>query len=94
MIAEELVENEKYKEKKGLSIASLVLGIVGIPFSWLYYISLPCSILAIIFGVNGYKHNGMKRALTGLILGIVGTTITVFIYATFTMLAICYNFLY
>jgi len=65
---------------QGLSIASLVLGCVGIFLFWLYAI---VPVLAIIFGgvaINKQKKAGVKpsgMAIAGLVLGIVFTAIMV-----------------
>lgn len=67
---------------KGYSIASLVVGIVGVVFCavpGLNYVLLACSILGIIFGIKGRqmsmraigKSSGLGTA--GLVLGIIGT---------------------
>ena len=47
------MENDKKQvnDKKGFSIAALVLGIVAIVLSCIWYISIPCAILAIVFGI-------------------------------------------
>lgn len=63
-------------------VVSLVLGIISILSSFFWYIALPTSILAIIFGVKSYKNNGSKIGLAGLITGIVGLCLFVFIYIT------------
>lgn len=63
------MENENQapvEEKKGLSIASMVLGLVG-----LVLFALPCGILAIIFSILGKKKGGKGFATAGLILGII-----------------------
>ena len=61
------MENEQIvEEKKGLSIATMVLGIVG-----LVLFAIPCGILAIIFGIIGKKKGGKGFATAGLILGII-----------------------
>ena len=63
------MENENQtpvEEKKGLSIASMVLGLVG-----LFLFAIPCGILAIIFSLIGKKKGGKGFATAGLILGIV-----------------------
>ena len=39
----------------GMSIAALVLGIVSIVFWCVWFISIPCSILGLIFGILGIK---------------------------------------
>lgn len=62
---------EQQNEGKGLSIASMVLGIVSVVLCCLWYVSLPCAILAIIFGVIGMKRDGKGMAIAGLVLGIV-----------------------
>ena len=54
------------EEKKGMSIASMVLGIVG-----LIVLALPCGILAIIFSILGKKKGGKGFATAGLVLGII-----------------------
>lgn len=70
-------------EGKGASIAALVLGLIGVLFSWFgwfCYIALACAIAGIIFGAVGMKksaqaHNGRSSglAIAGLVLGIIGT---------------------
>lgn len=62
---------EQQNGGKGLSIASMVLGIVSVVLCCLWYVSLPCAILAIIFGVIGKKRDGRGMAIAGLVLGIV-----------------------
>ena len=53
-------------EQKGMSIASMVLGLVGIVL-----FALPCGILAIIFSILGKKKGGKGFATAGLVLGII-----------------------
>ena len=61
-------------EKKpiGFSVTSMVLGIVGLVTFCLWYLSILCGILAIVFGVVAKKKeekNGMATA--GLVMGII-----------------------
>lgn len=63
------MENENQtpvQESKGQSIASMVLGLVG-----LLIFALPCGILAIIFSALGKKKGGKGFATAGLVLGII-----------------------
>ncbi len=62
---------EEVQEKKGLSIASMVLGIVSLVLWCFWYLSIPCAILAIIFGIIGKKRAGKGMAIAGLVLGII-----------------------
>ncbi len=62
---------EETKETKGLSIASMVLGIISIVLFCVYYISLPCAILAVIFGMIGKNRGERGMAIAGLVLGII-----------------------
>lgn len=59
------------QEEKGFSIASMVLGIISVVLCCIYYISIPCAILALIFGIAGKSKGGKGMAITGIILGII-----------------------
>jgi len=64
---EEVEKNEQQiQEKKGMSIASMVLGIVGIVM-----FRITCGVLAIIFSILGRKKGGKEFATAGLVLGII-----------------------
>ena len=63
--------------KSGLSIAALVLGIVSCALCCVWYIAVPCGILAIVFGAM--KKSEDKMAKSGFIMGIVGVSIPVVI---------------
>jgi uncharacterized membrane protein len=60
---------------KGLSIASLVLGIVSILFVSRFIIAVACGVLAIIFGIKGKKRGGQGMAAAGFITGIIGLSL-------------------
>ena len=60
----------------GIAVAALVLGIVAIPTVCFWYISIPCAVLGIIFGVvgrnaatKGAPRGGMATA--GLVCGLI-----------------------
>lgn len=72
-------------EKRGLSIASMVLGIVCCALCCVPVIAIPCGILAIVFGAIERKKCNNKMAKTGFITGIVGLAIPIVI--------ICMSFL-
>jgi len=62
---------------KGLAIASLILGIIGFLFSFAFGLGLLPSILAIILGlIPLIKKVEKAMAITGLVLGILGATIS------------------
>ena len=71
--------NQPQKDKKGFSIAALVLGIVAIVLSFLWYISIPCGILAIVFGTIGIKSSKRGMSISGIVTGIIGMIISIFI---------------
>lgn len=71
---------------KGLSVAALILGILGIIGGWIPvvgYFTTVCAVLGIILGVKGRaksiaaqgKASGLATA--GLVLGIIGTAFAV-----------------
>ena len=67
---------EPKKDKKGFCIAALVLGIAALIFFCIWYISIPCGILAIIFGILGIKSKTKGMAIAGLITGSIGLVIS------------------
>lgn len=73
------VTEEPKKEKKGFCIASMVLGIVSLVFFCIWYISIPCGILAIIFGILGIKTINKGMAIAGLITGSIGLVVSTLI---------------
>ena len=71
-IREEKVVTEPKTEGTGISTAAMILGIVSVVLVGNLIVSLPCAILAIIFGLNGQKKEaGKGMAKAGFILGIV-----------------------
>lgn len=81
---------ENVKEKTGMPVASLVLGIISIVTNLFWYVTLPTGILAIIFGAKSAKKTGSKIGKAGLITGIVGLSLFTFVYITLTILIINY----
>ena len=75
-------ETEVVKENKvnGLSIAALVLGIVSIVLWCVWFISIPCSILALVFGIIGVKKPGKSMAIGGIVTGAIALAIWVILF--------------
>ncbi len=75
------VESAPANNGKGMSIAALVCGILGIIGSWIpvvTYFTLILAILGIVFGAKGLKTakvtgEGKGLATAGMVLGIIGT---------------------
>ena len=68
------------EEKKGLSIGSLVLGIVAlVTMCFIPYISILCAIDAIVLGVIGRKKGGKGMGTAGLVLGIISLVLVIII---------------
>ena len=68
------------KKTPGMAIASLVLGIVSIVTGCcIYYLSIPCAILAIVFGVIVLRKNegGRGMCIAGIICGAVGILLSI-----------------
>lgn len=78
-VVQEKKEDSK-GDKKGLCIASMVLGIISIVLFCIWYISVPCSILAIIFGILGMKSSFKGMAIAGIITGALGILFTIVIF--------------
>ena len=60
--------------KRFCSLASLILGALSILLCFLYYVSIPLAILAVIFAFVSRKNFGFfdKITLIGIIFGLVG----------------------
>ncbi|MBR3864435.1 MAG: DUF4190 domain-containing protein [Clostridia bacterium] len=61
------VNNQK-KERKGLGIAGMVLGIVSMVLCCAWYIALPCSLIGLILSIVSQKSKGNGFAVAGIIL--------------------------
>ena len=77
---------ENIKEKSGMPVASLVLGIISIVTNLFWYMVIPTGILAIVFGAKSAKKMGSKLGKAGLITGIIGISLCAFIYITLIIL--------
>lgn len=82
------------KENRIVShIIALVLGIISTISTFFWYISLPSGITAIILGAKTYKRNGSKLGLAGLITGIVGVAICLFIYISLIIIILMQKYI-
>lgn len=79
VVETKVVVEEPKKDRKGFCIASMVLGIIALVFFCVWYLSIPCAILAIIFGVLGIKSTGKGMAIAGLVTGSIGLVVFVLI---------------
>ena len=88
----EVINEEPVKDKKGFSIAALVLGIIAIVCCCVWYISIPCGILEIIFGIVGIKSTKKGMSIAGLITGAIGLVISVIIFFALIFLGMVIGF--
>lgn len=77
---ENVAKEETKKDRKGLAIAAMVLGIVSLVLFCIWYISLPCAILAIIFGIIAIKSSKRGMAIAGISTGAVGAILMILLY--------------
>lgn len=75
------------EEKKGLSIASLVLGICGFIAWCIPLIGYPVTIVGIILGAVGMKKGGKGMAIAGIICSSICLVITIINSALGVMMA-------
>ncbi|MBR3319992.1 hypothetical protein IKG20_01670 [Candidatus Saccharibacteria bacterium] len=81
-------EKQTVREHSSAHVVAFVLGLVSLLGHLFWYISLPTGVLAIIFGAISTKKTASKLGKAGLILGIVGLSLTVFIYVTFILITL------
>lgn len=78
---ESRVENKnQVKDRKGLAIASMVLGIVALVLFCIWYTTVPCAVLAIVFGIISIKSSGRGMAIAGITTGIIGFVLMILLY--------------
>jgi hypothetical protein len=64
-----------------MAVAALVLGILATGLCWLWYVSSPLGIAAVVFGAIGLSRTGKPAggrglAIAGLVLGLVALVLT------------------
>lgn len=69
-------------------VASITLGIISMLFAWLWYIGLPCSIIAMIVGKHATKKYASKGGKVGFVLGIIGLIMTAIAYVGICILVL------
>ena len=69
------VVKETNSKVSGLSIAALVLGIVSMVLWCVWFVAIPCSILALIFGIIGVKKPGKSMAIGGIVTGAISLAV-------------------
>jgi hypothetical protein len=64
---------------KGLSITSMVLGIVSVVTVLFWFLSVPLGIAALVTGILGRKRNAGAKGfwLTGIITGVIGILLSI-----------------
>jgi len=78
-----------YAPTAGSAVASLVLGIVGLLTFCLWFVTIPCSLLAVGLGIAGIRasrsgqYQGEGLAIAGLVLGAVGLLFCILVYGFF-----------
>lgn len=68
--------NKQLVKKSPYGVVSLTLGIISICMAIFWFISIPTSVLAIIFGNKGRKIYGSSISKAGMITGIIGASMT------------------
>ena len=69
----------------GLAIASMVLGLVSVVIFCIWYVALPCAIIAVVLGfiarakANRGEASGGGMAMAGIVLGFVAIGIAVLV---------------
>lgn len=73
-------------DKKGFSIAALVLGIIALVLCCIWYVSIPCGIIALILGIIGLKSSKRGMSIAGIITGVIGMILSIVLVIAIVML--------
>ena len=75
--------NVPQTESKGLSIASMVLGIIALVLFCIPFVCFPCGIISVILGGVSLagKKAGKGMAVAGLVCSLVAISIYIILYA-------------
>ena len=75
-------------DKKGFSIAALVLGIIALVLCCIWYVSIPCCIIALILGIIGLKSSKRGMSIAGIITGVIGMILSIVLVIAIVMLGV------
>ena len=75
-------------DKKGFSIAALVLGIIALILCCIWYVSIPCGIIALILGIIGLKSSKRGMSIAGIITGVIGMILSIVLVIAIVMLGV------
>ena len=75
-------------DKKGFSIAALVLGIIALVLCCIWYVSIPCGIIALILGIIGLKSIKRGMSIAGIITGVIGMILSIVLVIAIVMLGV------
>ena len=74
-------------DKKGFSIAA-VLGIIALVLCCIWYVSIPCGIIALILGIIGLKSSKRGMSIAGIITGVIGMILSIVLVIAIVMLGV------
>lgn len=75
-------------DKKSFSIAALVLGIIALVLCCIWYVSIPCGIIALILGIIGLKSSKRGMSIAGIITGVIGMILSIVLVIAIVMLGV------
>jgi len=70
-------------DKRGFAIASLVLGILSLCGSWIFWCGGLMSVVGIVLGALGMNSKGRGMAIAGIILSALGLIIAIILRVVF-----------
>lgn len=80
--------NTATNDKKGFSIAALVLGIIAIVLCCIWYVSIPCGIIALVLGIIGLKSSKRGMSIAGIITGVIGMILSIVLVVSIVLLGV------
>ncbi len=84
-------KNPALKNKNTFAVIAMVSSIASLIFSCCCFLSIPCGVAALVFGILGLKSERRAMAIAGIVIGVVSIVISLVIFVSVIVALILNN---